>query len=119
MVKTEIQYTIDQLDELLDRERRLLLDGDLQALSDLHAEKSMLINRLNGLDEADRPNLLSLRDKVDRNQDLLNAAMEGIRAVSQRLAEVRRIRTNLETYDSDGKKRAVKTRPDRSLEKRA
>ena len=104
---------------LLDAERLALLEGRLENLSEIHEKKSKLIDELNRLDIEDQQKMLGLRSKVERNQDLLNSALEGIRAVSRRLAEVRRVRTNLDTYTEQGEKAEIATQPERALEKRA
>ena len=119
MTINEIQATIDDLDQLLDREREALLTGELEILSDIHDSKTELIERLNQLDVEDQDTLVNLREKVGRNQDLLNSALEGIRAVSKRLAAVRRVRAKLETYTASGEKTEIETQTDHSLEKRA
>ena len=119
MTINEIQATIDDLDQLLDREREALLTGELEILSGIHDTKSELIDQLNRLDVQDQERLATLREKVGRNQDLLNSALEGIRAVSKRLAAVRRVKSKLETYTASGEKAQVETQTDRTLEKRA
>ncbi|MEO9895921.1 MAG: flagellar biosynthesis protein FlgN [Paracoccaceae bacterium] len=119
MTVNEIQTTIDELDLLLDREREALLAGELEVLSGIHDTKTTLIDRLNKLDVEDHDTLVALREKVGRNQDLLNSALEGIRAVSKRLAAVRRVRSKLETYTASGEKTEVETQTDHALEKRA
>ena len=110
---------IDQLDRLLESERLALLNGELDKLSVFHAEKVTLIDALNKLDVRDQQRLRNLSAKVGRNQDLLNSAADGIRAVARRLAAVRRVRENLETYDEKGKRKAIDPTASRALEKRA
>lgn len=114
-----IQDTINALDDLLDAERRALLNGDLEEISRLMERKEALIDALNAQEATDRAELDSLNAKVERNQDLLNSALEGIRAVARRLAAMRRIRGSLDTYDAHGKKSAIDLRTKRSVEKRA
>lgn len=119
MQHEQIQATVDALDELLDDERRALLTGELDKISRLHERKTKLIDELNTLDLKDQEKLRSLSEKVGRNQELLNSALDGIRAVARRLAAVRRVRENLETYDAKGQKKSIKSVVERSLEKRA
>lgn len=114
-----LQNTISALDSILDDERRALLNGDLELISSLLKEKETLIETLNAQEETDRAELENLNDKVKRNQDLLNSALEGIRTVARRLATMRRIRGSLDTYDAQGRKKTVDLQTSRSVEKRA
>jgi flagellar biosynthesis/type III secretory pathway chaperone len=114
-----IEETIAALDSLLDDERKALLSGQLDRIAQLHDRKSELIDALNALDRKEQEKVEQLSDKVTRNQELLNAAMEGIRSVAQRLAAVRQVREQLETYDAEGRKTSIRTQQDSSLEKRA
>lgn len=119
MENKQIQATIEALDELLDEERRALLTGELDKIARLHERKTQLIDDLNTLDLKDQDRLRSLSEKVGRNQDLLNSALDGIRAVARRLAAVRRVKENLDTYDANGQKKSIKSVSEQSLEKRA
>lgn len=114
-----LQETIAELDGLLDRERIALLDGDLDALAAMHDEKAALIEALSRQEAAETDRLTDLNAKVERNQALLDSALEGIRSVARRLAAIRRVRQSLDTYDARGKKSSVDLRVDRSVEKRA
>lgn len=113
------QNTISELDGLLEQERAALLKGDLDTVLRLLELKEGLIDRLRALEAADRPDLGQVQEKVTRNQALLNSALEGIRAVAERMADMRRVREGLETYDRRGRKTHITagTRP--SVERRA
>jgi len=119
MTNEMIQSTIESLDDLLDAERKALLAGELDEIRRLHEKKAALIEQLRLLDLKDQALLSTISDKIDRNQALLQSAMEGIRTVAKRLAAVRHVRETLETYDDKGQKNAIKPRPAKSLEKRA
>ncbi|GAB5436083.1 flagellar biosynthesis protein FlgN [Falsiruegeria mediterranea] len=107
------------LDELLDLERAALVDGELERLGVLLPQKEKLIERINTLDSVEREALAGVQSKVSRNQSLLNSAMEGIQAVANRMAELRRVRRGLETYDESGRKMQHNTQVSKQLEKRA
>ena len=110
---------LSNLDELLDRERAALLEGDLDGISRSLREKERLIDMLNALPPSAELRLTSIRHKVQRNQVLLDGALEGIRSVAERLSALRRIRDTLETYDQTGQKTVLDgLRPGR-VEKRA
>ncbi|MCQ0091842.1 flagellar protein FlgN [Roseovarius sp. M141] len=116
----EVTHTlIDDLNTLLDRERAALLDGDLEAISALLQRKEALIDQLNTQAPQSREDMLDLKGKLARNQELLDGALQGIRKVAARMAAVRRIRRNLETYDKSGRKSEVPGIIEHKMEKRA
>lgn len=119
MTPETLQGTIDSMDDLLDAERQALLVGNLDEVARLHMRKAELIDTLNALDAEDTARLMALNAKVERNQALLNTALDGIRSVARRLAAIRRVRQTLDTYDSQGCKKTVDMGVDRSFEKRA
>jgi len=112
------QDLINDLDDLLDAERAALLAGDLDRIPLLLDRKEDLIDRLNQIDEQGA-SLTVLHSKVLRNQALLDGALQGIRQASARLAEVRRVRRSLETYDEGGHKRTIEGEVLHKVEKRA
>lgn len=119
-MKTETaQSVIEELDQLLDRERQALLAGDLEQIARILVLKEALIDQINAFDAAERDNLERVHDKLTRNQTLLKGAMEGIRAVADRMADLRRVRQGLETYDRSGRKTRHDTQPNSNVEKRA
>lgn len=108
----------DALDALLERERLALLEGRLALLSDILAEKEGLIDRL-----SERPleedEMTVLRGKAERNQQLMDNALRGIRSVATRLGTLRRLRRSLETYDQAGRRQTIVTQGSGQVEKRA
>lgn len=110
---------VDALSDLLDAERAALLAGDLDKLTGMLGSKEALIEAMNETAQRDLDSLQMLDTKVKRNQLLLDGAMEGIRNVAKRMAELRQIRMSLETYGADGKKRSIDVSDDASVEKRA
>lgn len=113
------QNLIDALDNLLDRERNALLNGKLDDIGKLISAKEDLIDRINALQPDERPALDTVHRKVTRNQALLNSALDGIRAVANRMADLRRVRAGLETYDRRGNKQTFGTQTSSNVEKRA
>lgn len=110
---------LQSLDELLDRERVALLEGNLEAISRSLREKERLIDALNGLQFPPEVELSTIRRKVQRNQMLLDSALDGIRTVAARLSSLRRIRDTLETYDQTGQKTVLERLRNGRVEKRA
>ena len=119
MTKRNPQSLIDELDTILDQEREALVKGDLSKLSGLLNKKEALFNDLNAISELERETLSHVQGKVSRNQVLLDSAMEGIRAVASRMAELRRVPIGLDVYDQSGRKTRYGIRSSVSLEKRA
>ncbi len=110
---------INSLRILLDQERAALLDGNLEAIAVLLQRKELLIDQLNTQVPKPSDAISELQGKVIRNQELLDGALEGIRKVAARMAAVRRIRNNLETYDESGRKSEISGVVDHKVEKRA
>lgn len=110
--------TLEALSDLLDAEREALLQGDLDQLAHLLASKEALIDEMNETPQSDLSAMQSLDGKVKRNQLLLDGAMEGIRAVAQRLAHLRQAKGALETYGPDGKRHDIQLTADSSIEHR-
>jgi flagellar biosynthesis/type III secretory pathway chaperone len=119
MATDNVEDLISELDALLDRERRALTGGELDQLADLIMRKETIIGRLGGLILSDPVRLDPLRDKMIRNRMLLDSALEGIRAVAGRMAELRRVRKGLETYDRAGQRSHVDTALRPNVERRA
>ncbi len=119
-MKTETaQDIVNRLDELLELERAALLQGELDKIPNLLEEKERLIDALNAVQPAQDSGLEELQLKVERNQVLLDGALQGIRKVAARMAAFRRIRRSLETYDETGRKRTIQGEVERRVEKRA
>lgn len=110
---------IAELDLLLDRERSALIGGNLDQIANLMEQKEALIERLRKIGATESKELDHVHGKVVRNHALLASAMEGIRAVSDRMAELRRVRQGLETYDSRGRKTRIQATGQSTVEKRA
>lgn len=104
---------------LLDRERAALLRGDLGAVAALAREKEALLVRLVPGPGADPALLETLRTRAERNQTLLDAALHGIRLVSERLAAYRNVRRAMDTYDPQGRKATIPGDVAHRLERRA
>lgn len=113
------QDLIDELDAILEQERRALVKGEIQRLEAFLERKEELIGQLNTLEHKTPEILGDLQDRLARNQALLGSAMQGIKAVANRMAELRRVRKGLEVYDRAGKKARFSTTGSLKLEKRA
>lgn len=93
------------LEDLLDRERGVILKGDFVSLQKIQREKNkMLAGQLNK--ESVERDTHRLKSKIERNQILLLAAAEGVRSVAQALKSNDQGTRPLSTYNEDGKKQA-------------
>lgn len=107
------------LNALLDAEREALIQGDLEKLSALLTPKEELIEAIQAEPHRDLDALHVLDGKLKRNQLLFDSTLEGIRAVSSRLAKLREVKAAFETYGADGRKRDIVPETPTSVEKRA
>ena len=108
-----------QLDVLLEQERACLLDGDLEGLGALLPTKERLVELLLENITANHDQIAPLEGKLQRNQLLLDGALDGIRAVATRLAALRQVRVALDTYDARGRRQRVEMAKVPNVEKRA
>lgn len=110
------QAQITAIDRLLDQERTALLSGDLGSLARMADEKERLAN---ALQDAPHGPLIQLWQKAQRNQDLLEHTLKGIRAVGDRLEALDVMRHSIETYDRQGNRHQIKGLSKPGVEKRA
>lgn len=119
MTRNTANGLIAALDSILDRERQALTNGALDQLTDLMTEKDEIIEQITAIESLEKAQLAPLREKVTRNQALLDSALSGIRAVAGRMSELRKVRGGLDTYDSAGRKTRFGIHNEPNLEKRA
>ena len=119
MNTSQSKTIIESLDVLLERERQALIGGHLDAVPDILSRKETLLSRLSAQSGFQAKHLTHLRDKVSRNQILLESALRGIHEVADRISTLRRAQRSLETYDSAGGKTVIVTRPEHKMERRA
>ncbi|MGX9355978.1 flagellar biosynthesis protein FlgN [Roseobacteraceae bacterium S113] len=118
MVKESKNDLVDEVSELLEQERQALLSGDLEAIGEMMDRKTELLEKLENAGEESLEQLTSLRETALRNQQLLDHALQGIKSVADRLAEMRKVRAQLDTYGADGNKMTFYTAR-HSVERRA
>lgn len=96
------------LNKLLERERQAILAGMFDELTGLAPEKERLLSSL--VEQSIEPSQLRLISAaVSRNQTLLAAAIDGVRAVSERIDTLRRSRQGFESYGPSGGRMHVGT----------
>ena len=85
----------------------------------LRPDQARRVASLRSFGRDDKEALQGLQTKVDRNQEMLDGALAGIRNVASRMAAFRKIRRSLETYDESGQKTVIQGEVIRKVEKRA
>jgi len=102
--------------DILDRERKMILDGDISELERFAKEKETIARHLPGLRD---PRLISrLSHAARRNANLIEAAAKGVRAAIDRVKDIRAQAGRLNTYTKDGMRASHATSAG-SLERRA
>ena len=95
----------EKIDTQLDLERRLILQGQLEKLEPMIAERERMVADLAEsavADEAQIKEIELLQVKARRNAGLIKAAIEGIRAANERVAEIEAAHSKLSTYSAAG-----------------
>lgn len=89
--------------KILDEERQILLEGPLSRLEPLVARREKAIGEL-AASGASLPKdfLVALREKVERNQSLLAASLDGVRNARAQLEAIAETAMDLGTYTVDG-----------------
>jgi hypothetical protein len=98
---------LDRLEDMLDRERRAALDGDVEALPGLLAEKERLVTDLEVHGAATGARLDRARAHIARNRALLDSALEGMRTAMRAIGARRQARQALNTYDMTGARTVI------------
>lgn len=106
---------IAALEDVLRMERNALLNGDLDQIPMIVERKQQVFETLEG---ADRARLAGLMQLAEDNQQLVSAALKGIRAAQLRLSQIRNAASSLESYDKNGQARTIGAETS-SLERRA
>lgn len=108
---------LDALEDLLERERRMILSGSIDDLARLTPEKTRLLSRMAGA-AGTAQTFDRVRQKADRNQELLAAVARGVKSVARKLEAMQGVREPLKTYDRTGQARDLSGRTS-SFEKRS
>lgn len=99
----------ERLERLLERERRAILDRRFEALVGLAAEKEALCAQLDaGAHSGTRPALARrLHRAARRNETLLSAVLDGLRAARAAIAAARSGPPAHTTYDAQGRRQPL------------
>ncbi len=117
-MQSDTFHVIDALEDLLDEERAAILDGALEDMGRIASEKERALDRRE-LTAPDQMTLDRVRRKAAGNQQLLAAAIRGVRAVSVRLDVLRNGPSDMNTYDRSGQRTTLSSRHQGALHRRA
>ncbi|MAM61838.1 hypothetical protein [Maritimibacter sp. UBA3975] len=98
------------LADLLEREKALILSGDIDGVARLSHEKERLMSRL-ARARFRRGELDRLREKANRNNALLEASARGFKAVQDQISALAKGSETLKIYGSDGNRAAMGRKP--------
>lgn len=107
------------LDDILEQERALLLEGNMDALPSLLTRKRKLIDQLESVFSDEEPGLTTLKNKAHRNHALLKNTLSGIREGINLLTSLQRKQGSFETYDRSGQRTYVSPNLHSRMEKRS
>ena len=93
------------LEALLEETRHAVLHANFPKLAELAPQLERALSADAG--RIDPQSLQRIRSKAEANARLLDAARSGIRAARMRLAEAKRTRTGLQTYDDRGRRNDI------------
>lgn len=111
-------HMIDALEDLLDKERAAILKGAFEDMGRIAGEKERVLGRRE-LTAPDQRTLDRVKAKAARNQQLLAAAIRGVRAVTARLDVLRNGPGDMNTYDRSGQRATLSNRHQGALHRRA
>ncbi|WP_425044830.1 hypothetical protein [Primorskyibacter sp. S87] len=106
------------LTSILERERKVLLEGELEQLGELLVEKEKLLSEFALNPMSDDNKLRALREDFGRNLAMLESAKEGIQAVSLQLSEFLKVHQGLDVYRPSGAREQLGVRRSHTIEKR-
>lgn len=101
-----IKRALGGIVECLDKERAVMLDGQLQDLAPLVEKREALVAGLEGIPGIDdpqfRPLIEDIQSRSKRNASLMEASMQGLRDGRAVLETIRETQARLGTYDAGG-----------------
>lgn len=105
-----------ELEDILEKERDLILSARFVDLERLTARKSLLASRIGRASKADTARVDRLRAAATRNDALLHAAAQGLKAAVRQIAEARSL-SDQTTYAADGSRRPTAPRVQKLLQR--
>jgi hypothetical protein len=94
---------LKSVESYLERERRILRNGQITELADLAEDREKALALL-GAARGNGPVLQRLRSEVDRNNALMEAAASGLRAAIKRISDLRAASGPIGSYSAKGER---------------
>ncbi len=108
----ECNRRIDELIDILQQEKSLILSGQFVEFANLHINKSRLSHEFESImsqldptqsSGVDLEKVLILHKMANENKSLLSAAAQGVRSAQERLRRLDVEKAHLGAYDASGK----------------
>ncbi len=116
---TQHSELLQEIENLLDFEHRIMIEGDLGKLSVVVERKEKLLQELMQQNNLGQDYLSILRKKAQQNQMLVGSVRAGIDAAMKRLQALQKAQDPLTVYDPSGKTSDLQKIAKKSLERRA
>ncbi|MEO1637948.1 MAG: flagellar protein FlgN [Pseudomonadota bacterium] len=97
-----------ELEMVLSDEKGAILAANYEALPGIAQVKADLLAQIDG-SRLPPAKLRGVKARIDANQALLQAAMNGVQAAQGRLAALKEVRDGLGVYDQSGTRDVVRT----------
>ena len=101
-----MKRTLNNILDHLDRERAVMVSGDLPQLTSLVEERERMVNALLAATDQLEPQhndvIAKIQEKTRRNAALMQSSLAGLRDAEAVLARIREQQSRLGTYDSGG-----------------
>ena len=105
-----------ELEDILDKERQLILAARFNDLERLSTRKSLLSGRIGQVVKADLGHIERLRASAVRNDALLQSAARGLKSALQQISDARSLKDQT-TYTADGSRNPIAPRRGKLLQR--
>ncbi len=100
---------LSELEDILEKERHLILSARFEDLERLATRKSLLASRIGRAKRAETAHVDRLRAAAMRNDELLQAAARGLKSAVRQIADARSL-SEQTTYAADGSRSPIAQR---------
>ncbi len=107
---------LGELEDILEKERHLILSARFDDLERLATRKSSLAVRIGQAGKADIGHVERLRTAAARNDALLQSAAQGLKSALQQLSDARSL-SDQTTYAADGTRNPISPRAGKLLQR--
>ncbi len=105
-----------ELEDILEKERHLILSARFEDLERLAARKTLLAGRIERANNADIGRVEKLRAAATRNDALLQSAAQGLKSAVRQIADARSSGDQA-TYAADGSRNPIAPRAGKLLQR--